>query len=187
MVTSTIFQVSMWLLATSSMWLLAMFISFSYNWLLWIGRKDRADFAKKLIGDRVQVCIHIQLQGDKGLYLLPIHWAKVPAYLKDYEKDFTCEPAPLIRFKPVTTNETVTTTNETITTTNEPVTTTKTDDEPNMCCICMQLEANAQLFPCRHNRICNECVLNVLCGWEKPEAPHCPYCRQPFNAILCFA
>ena len=30
MVTSTIFQVSMWLLATSSMWLLAMFISFSY-------------------------------------------------------------------------------------------------------------------------------------------------------------
>jgi hypothetical protein len=54
-----------------------------------------------------------------------------------------------------------------------------------LCVVCMERPADLQLLPCRHDRFCCRCIVEVVGAQTRPEAPPpCPLCRAPFDALV---
>jgi hypothetical protein len=53
-----------------------------------------------------------------------------------------------------------------------------------LCAICMERNANFQLLPCDHSCFCRECVVNLICSWNRIDAPSCPICRTAFHTLV---
>ena len=150
-----------------------------------LGRQGRADVAKQMMAERQNGYFHVQLpravshsqkgKPNKGTYLHPIYWARVPIHLKAHGKEFLHGPNaadPVLQFTPPTAAD--------------PSARAQESPEPTLCSICLQAEANAQLLPCEHSELCRDCLLLMLCAWPNATEPSCPLCREPIEAMVFF-
>jgi hypothetical protein len=58
------------------------------------------------------------------------------------------------------------------------------EDEDNLCVVCMERASDFQLLPCRHDRFCQQCMIQNICTWVRPLPPSCPLCRAPFHTMV---
>jgi hypothetical protein len=58
------------------------------------------------------------------------------------------------------------------------------EEDEAVCVVCMARPPDFQLLPCRHDRFCQQCMVETICTWVRPEAPSCPLCRAPFHTMV---
>lgn len=60
-----------------------------------------------------------------------------------------------------------------------PVTGVAADDDDGLCVICLTLEKDTAVIPCRHLCLCKECAEQLM-----KHTPKCPVCRGPISQLL---